>query len=41
MAQFKIKTAGFEERLVELKLGTNRLGRAPDSDVQLEHLTVS
>jgi hypothetical protein len=41
MAKLQLNTAGFEPRVVELKLGTNRLGRAPGSDVHLEHLTVS
>jgi pSer/pThr/pTyr-binding forkhead associated (FHA) protein len=41
MAKLQFRTAGFEERAVELKLGINRLGRAPDSDVCLEHPTVS
>jgi pSer/pThr/pTyr-binding forkhead associated (FHA) protein len=41
MARLECKTAGFEERIVELKLGISRLGRAPDNDVQLEHPTVS
>ena|SRR5579862_3080212 len=41
MAKLQLKTAGFEPRVVELKLGTNRLGRAPGSEVHLEHLTVS
>lgn len=41
MARLEFKTAGFEERAVELRLGINRLGRAADSDVYLEHPTVS
>lgn len=41
MARLQIKTAGFEGRVVELKLGINRLGRALHNDVHLEHPTVS
>lgn len=41
MAKLECKTAGVEARMVELKLGLNRLGRAPHNDVQLEHPTVS
>ena len=41
MAKLEFRTAGFEERVVELKLGINRLGRAPDNDVRVEHPTVS
>jgi hypothetical protein len=41
MARLQLKTPGFEQRAIELKLGTNRLGRAADSDLRLEHLTVS
>jgi len=41
MARLQFKTAGFEERVVNLNLGINRLGRAQDSHVLVEHLTVS
>lgn len=41
MARLECKTAGIEPRLVELKLGVNRLGRSPENDVCLNHLTVS
>lgn len=41
MARLQFKTAGFEERVVNLNLGLNRLGRARDSHVLVDHLTVS
>jgi pSer/pThr/pTyr-binding forkhead associated (FHA) protein len=41
MARLQLKTTGLQERVVELKLGLNRLGRAPECDVQLDHPTVS
>jgi hypothetical protein len=41
MAKLQFKTASLQERVVELKLGINRLGRAEDSDVHVEHQTVS
>jgi pSer/pThr/pTyr-binding forkhead associated (FHA) protein len=41
MARLLIKTAGLENRLLELKLGPNRIGRDPESDFQIVHPTVS
>jgi hypothetical protein len=41
MARLQFKTAEFEDRVVNLNLGTNRLGRAADSHVLVEHPTVS
>jgi hypothetical protein len=41
MARLIIKSDGFSERVVELKLGVNRLGRSPDTDIQIEHSTIS
>src|SRR5436189_4854257 len=41
MATLLITSAGFQGRVIKLKLGTNRIGRAPDNDVQIEHPTIS
>ncbi len=41
MARLIIKSAEFQDRVVELNLGVNRLGRSPESNVQIEHPTVS
>jgi hypothetical protein len=41
MARLVIKSAGFDGRVIELNLGTNRFGRSPKNDVQIEHPTVS
>jgi hypothetical protein len=41
VARLVIKTAEFGRRVIELNLGVNRIGRSPDSDVQIEHPTVS
>ena len=41
MARLLIKTAGVDTRLIELKLGANRVGRSPDCDFQIVHPTVS
>ena len=41
MAKLLIKTPGFENRMLELRLGTNRVGRGPDNDFQISHSTVS
>jgi pSer/pThr/pTyr-binding forkhead associated (FHA) protein len=41
MAKLLVKTDGFQNRVIELKLGVNHLGRSPDSDFQLEHSTIS
>jgi pSer/pThr/pTyr-binding forkhead associated (FHA) protein len=41
MARLVIKSAETEDRVIELNLGMNHLGRSPVSDVQIEHSTVS
>jgi hypothetical protein len=41
MARLVIKSAETEDRVIELNLGMNHLGRSPVSDVQIEHPTVS
>jgi len=41
MARLVIKSAGFGDRVIELNLGVNQIGRSPDCDVQIEHPTVS
>jgi pSer/pThr/pTyr-binding forkhead associated (FHA) protein len=41
MARLLIKTAGLERELIELKLGSNVIGRSPDSDFPLAHPTIS
>jgi pSer/pThr/pTyr-binding forkhead associated (FHA) protein len=41
MASLLIKTEGFENQVIKLKLGITRLGRGAKSDFQIEHPTVS
>lgn len=41
MARLVLKSNGFNERVFDLKLGINRLGRSPESDLQIEHPTIS
>ncbi len=41
MARLILKSDGFSERVLDLKLGVNRLGRSPETDFQIEHPTVS
>lgn len=41
MAQLLVKTEGLNARLLELKLGANRVGRHPDNDFQIDHPTIS
>ncbi len=41
MARLLIKSEGFRDRVIELKLGVNRFGRGPANDFQIEHATVS
>jgi len=41
MATLLIKSDGFGDRVIELKLGVNRFGRGPGNDFQIEHGTVS
>jgi hypothetical protein len=41
MARLIVKSEGFGNQVVELKLGITRLGRSPKNDFQIEHPTVS
>lgn len=41
MARLLIKTAGLENRTLELRLGVNRIGRDPECDFPIFHPTVS
>src|SRR6266446_3364573 len=41
MARLVIKSEGFRNQVIDLKLGVNRLGRSPDNDFQIEHPTIS
>src|SRR2546428_3908240 len=41
MARLVIKSGNGTDQVLELKLGLNRLGRAPENDFQIEHPTVS
>jgi pSer/pThr/pTyr-binding forkhead associated (FHA) protein len=41
MPSLMIKSAGFADRVIELNLGINRLGRGPENDFQIDHPTVS
>lgn len=41
MASLIIKTDGFDNRVLTLKLGLNRLGRSTTNEFQIEHPTVS
>ncbi len=41
MARLSVKTEGLNARLIELKLGANRVGRHPDNDFQIDHSTIS
>ena len=41
MARLLIKTAGLESRILELRLGVNRVGRDSDCEFCIEHTTVS
>jgi len=41
MARLLIKSDGFQNEVIELNLGVNRLGRSAKNDFQLEHSTVS
>ncbi len=40
MARLVVKS-GFGEQVIQLHLGTNRLGRSPESDFQIDHPSVS
>lgn len=41
MARLLIKTRGLEQKVLELRLGINRVGRDPDCDFPIVHSTVS
>ena len=41
MAKLQIQTAGFDNPLLDLRLGANRVGRSPDADFPIPHPTVS
>jgi len=41
MARLLIKTAGLEQRTLELRLGVNHVGRDPDCEICIEHPTIS
>src|ERR1022692_32033 len=41
MARLVIKSADTGDRVIELNLGVNRLGRSPKNDIPIEHPTVS
>jgi pSer/pThr/pTyr-binding forkhead associated (FHA) protein len=41
MARLSVKTDGLNAKLIELKLGANRVGRHPDNDFRIEHATIS
>src|SRR6478672_6114798 len=41
MARLILKSEGFNDRIFDLKLGINRVGRSADSDLFIDHATVS
>src|SRR5712672_150983 len=41
MARLIVKSDGFRDQVLNLRLGTNRLGRSPENDFQIEHSTIS
>jgi hypothetical protein len=41
MARLVIRADGFQDQVIELRLGVNRVGRSPENDFQIEHPTVS
>jgi hypothetical protein len=41
MARLMIKSAGLENRVLELRLGVNRVGRDPDCEICIDHPTIS
>src|SRR3974390_3129440 len=41
MAKLLIKSEGFNEQVIHLKMGTNRFGRSPKSDFQIDNPTIS
>jgi pSer/pThr/pTyr-binding forkhead associated (FHA) protein len=41
MARLLVKSNGFQNQVLELKLGLNRIGRSPENDFVIEHPTIS
>jgi len=41
MAKLIIKSQGFNNQVINLNLGVNRVGRSPGNDVVIEHATIS
>ena len=41
MARLIVKSEGFKNQIIHLHLGLNRLGRSPENDFQIEHITIS
>jgi pSer/pThr/pTyr-binding forkhead associated (FHA) protein len=41
MARLLVKSEGLNVRLIDLKLGANRVGRHPDNDFSIDHATIS
>src|SRR5215472_10983874 len=41
MARLVVKSDGFNDQVIELHLGLNRLGRSPENDFQLQHASIS
>jgi hypothetical protein len=41
MARLLVKSDGFNNQIIDLKLGVNRVGRSSENDFQIEHPTVS
>jgi len=41
MARLVIRSADFSNRVIDLHLGVNRLGRSPENDFRIDHSTVS
>jgi len=41
MARLVVKSDGFNDQVIELHLGLNRLGRSPENDFQIRHSSVS
>jgi hypothetical protein len=41
MARLLINSEGFQERILELRMGVNRIGRSPENDFTIDHPTVS
>src|SRR5215831_7047455 len=41
MAKLVIKSPGFNNQVINLNLGVNRVGRSPGNDIVIEHATIS